>query len=236
MLVKAVADDAFRDYRTLEELLELEPFDDEMHQIHFKQDVLNKPFFEMSNGKIQKANSFGKDLRDFGFRAGYLRAPTIHDFRAEGLYLIGMILLFHFFFSLKVRQALFDCSKDETCRTARRVDLWRILAAEQQWCRLPRSQLWWKIAWHCQRPVRGLTIARNPELWQSLPAEKQQEVENTPEFISIEEELENLHTSDDPAAEDGRKILKARRRKSVSDALLDYQKKPTLQYPLKGKR
>ena len=28
MLAKAVADDAFRDYRTLEELLELEPFDD----------------------------------------------------------------------------------------------------------------------------------------------------------------------------------------------------------------
>ena len=86
MLAKAVADDAFRDYRTLEGLLELELLDDEMHQIHFKQDVLNKPSFEMSNGKIQKANSFGKGLRDLGFRAGYLRPPTIHDFRAEGLY------------------------------------------------------------------------------------------------------------------------------------------------------
>ena len=31
---------------------------------------------------------------------------------------------------------------------------------------------------------RGMTIARNPELWQSLPAEKQDELESTPEFIA----------------------------------------------------
>ena len=90
MLARAVADNAFKDYGTWEELLELEPLDEEMHHLHFKEDVLDKPFFEMSTGKIQKANTFGKHLRDLGFHAGYVRPPTIHDFRVEGLYLIGM--------------------------------------------------------------------------------------------------------------------------------------------------
>ena len=69
-----------------------------------------------------------------------------------------------------------------------------------------------------------MTISRNPDLWQSLPAEKQQEVENTPEFIGIEEELENLHISTGPAAKDRRKTLKAQKRKLVADALREYQK------------
>jgi hypothetical protein len=39
---------------------------------------------------------------------------------------------------------------------------------------------------------RSMTLSSNPELWQSLPAEKQNELKNSPEFIAIEEELENL--------------------------------------------
>jgi hypothetical protein len=39
---------------------------------------------------------------------------------------------------------------------------------------------------------RGMTLSRNPELWQSLPAATQHELENTSEFIIIEEELEAL--------------------------------------------
>ena len=126
MLVKAVADDAFRDYRTVEELLEIEPLDEEMHHLGFKKDVLNKPFFEVSTGKIQKANTFGKHLRDLGSRAGYVRPPTVHDFRAEGLYLIGALPVppLSFFKLIRGRQALFNGPKDETRRPARRGDLW----------------------------------------------------------------------------------------------------------------
>ena len=39
---------------------------------------------------------------------------------------------------------------------------------------------------------RAMTLSYNPELWQSLPAEKQNELENSPEFIAIDEKLENL--------------------------------------------
>lgn len=69
-----------------------------------------------------------------------------------------------------------------------------------------------------------MTVSRNPELWQSLPAEKQQEVEGTPELVGIEEELENLLMSTDPADKDRRKTLKAQKRKLVADPLRDYQK------------
>jgi len=39
---------------------------------------------------------------------------------------------------------------------------------------------------------RAITLSYHPELWQSLPAEKQNELENSPEFIAIDEKVENL--------------------------------------------
>ena len=91
LLAKAVADGAFQDYGSVEELLELEPHDEEMHRLSSKDDVLNKPFFGITAGRMQKANTFGKHLRDLGFRAGYIKPPTVDDVRAEGLILIGIL-------------------------------------------------------------------------------------------------------------------------------------------------
>jgi len=73
---------------------------------------------------------------------------------------------------------------------------------------------------------RGMTISRNPDLWQSLPAEEQHGLENTSEFIGIEEELQALTQTGkaDLAAKDRRKALNAQKRKLVSDALRTYQK------------
>jgi hypothetical protein len=49
---------------------------------------------------------------------------------------------------------------------------------------------------------RVMTLSRSTELWQSLPAEKQHELENTPEFLAIDGELEKLafKSKDDPVA------------------------------------
>ena len=68
-----------------------------------------------------------------------------------------------------------------------------------------------------------MTLSRNPKLWQSLPAEKQHELENTAEFLAIEEELEQLSSKfkDDPAVRDHRKDLHAQRRKLLSGELRD---------------
>lgn len=52
---------------------------------------------------------------------------------------------------------------------------------------------------------RAMTLSRNPELWQSLPAEKQHELENTTEFLVTEKELEQLSSKpkDDPRSPKG---------------------------------
>lgn len=73
---------------------------------------------------------------------------------------------------------------------------------------------------------RGATISHNPELWQPLPAEKQHDVENSPEFIGIEVQLEALalNGSLDPDAKERRKVLNAQKRKLAKDALCESQK------------
>lgn len=72
-----------------------------------------------------------------------------------------------------------------------------------------------------------MTLSRNPELWQSLPAEKQHELENGPDFIAIEQEPDNLSSEhkDDPVARDRhRKELHTQKRKLVSAELRRCQK------------
>ena len=68
----------------------------EMHQLHWDPRVLNKPFYDGQAGGIEKANSFAKRLDALGRRAGYPKPPTIHDFRAEGLHIIGKLPLMAF--------------------------------------------------------------------------------------------------------------------------------------------
>lgn len=65
-----------------------------MLQLFWKDDLLDTPFFKvqsarMSEDRIETANAFSKRYRAWGLRAGYLRPPTGHDFRAEGLYWVG---------------------------------------------------------------------------------------------------------------------------------------------------
>jgi hypothetical protein len=71
-----------------------------------------------------------------------------------------------------------------------------------------------------------MTLSCNPELWQSLPAEKQNELENSPEFIAIDEELENLslEPKDDATINHRRKELRAQKRKLVSEELRKVQR------------
>lgn len=58
---------------------------------------------------------------------------------------------------------------------------------------------------------RAMTLSRNPKLWQSLPTEKQNELETSPEFITIEAKLEafSFGSTDDSTARDRRKELRA---------------------------
>ncbi len=66
-----------------------------------------------------------------------------------------------------------------------------------------------------------MTLYRNPEIWQSLPARHQYELENSAEFTAIQDELEALasKTQFDSAARDRRKALMAEKRKLPSKEL-----------------
>lgn len=52
-----------------------------------------------------------------------------------------------------------------------------------------------------------MALSRNPELWQSLPAEKRHDLKNSSEFTAIEEEVERLpfELKDNPVVRDRRR-------------------------------
>lgn len=76
----------------MEELLDIEPPEEEdMFHLQWDPRVLDWPLYQRDNGEIESAQVFSRRLRDLGLRAGYSRPPTIHDFRAEGLHLIGSV-------------------------------------------------------------------------------------------------------------------------------------------------
>ena len=70
------------------------PEEDEMFIFEWDPRVLDLPLYQMENGEIESASTFSWRLRDLGFRTGYTRPPTVHDFRAEGLHLIGTCIYF----------------------------------------------------------------------------------------------------------------------------------------------
>ena len=68
---------------------------------------------------------------------------------------------------------------------------------------------------------RGLTLHRNPESWQALPAREQYELGNSPEFTAVEEEIEALaaRAKTDSTAKDRRNAMMAQNWKLVSEEL-----------------
>jgi len=85
---------AFQDYETVDDLLAIPPSVGEMVHLQWNKGVRDLSFFKSTSARsapkrIESATAFGKRLRHLGFRAGYPHPLTIHDFRAEGLYLIS---------------------------------------------------------------------------------------------------------------------------------------------------
>jgi hypothetical protein len=69
-----IAKNAFRDYKTVDELLALEPpEEEEMFPLEWNPCVLNLPLYQRDNGEIDSARVFSGRHRDLGFRAGYAR-------------------------------------------------------------------------------------------------------------------------------------------------------------------
>jgi hypothetical protein len=60
---------------------------------------------------------------------------------------------------------------------------------------------------------RGISLQCNPELWQSLPAQMQYELERRPDFVALQEQIEDLTEEIKIADEQASGELQARRHK-----------------------
>jgi len=71
---------------------------------------------------------------------------------------------------------------------------------------------------------RGLSLSRNPNLWQSLPAEKQHEFESSPEIFALKDELAALKGKKDAASTARQRALYPQRRTLIAQELRKWQK------------
>src|SRR5438552_3951063 len=88
LLTIALADGAFQDYRTFEEIEAIPPpADRSLYHLRIREELHPVPFFRaLTKGpteKIQTASSFTKSLAATSHRAGYEENIWVHDFRRE---------------------------------------------------------------------------------------------------------------------------------------------------------
>lgn len=76
----------------MDDLLNIELAEEEMFGLEWGPRVHETPFYQPDDGAIDSARVFSQRSRNMGFHTGHARPPRIHDFKAEGLYLIGMYL------------------------------------------------------------------------------------------------------------------------------------------------
>ena len=77
---------------------------------------------------------------------------------------------------------------------------------------------------------RGLSVTRNPNLWQRLSAEKQDELGNTEECHTLKEEISALEGATDKKSISRRETLYQKKHKLFNNALRDWQKSQTNKY------
>lgn len=76
---------------------------------------------------------------------------------------------------------------------------------------------------------RTFSVPRNPSLWQCLPAKKQYELENSQEFLELEEKLNALESNVNNKAADYREKLLKKRRELKDRALRTAQKQQPIE-------
>ena len=217
----------------MKELLDIEPLEEEeMCHLQWDPRVLDLPSCQKDNGQIDSARVFSRRLRNLGLHAGYSRPPTIHDFRAEGLRLIGMCSLFTtscevFYLADELADKLYSSAQRRKHGGHRDENIYDSFYAPQN----PGTDGQGSYFGDTLRSIVNdrfcaMTLSRNPELWQSLPAEKQKELGNSPKFMTIEEELESLslESTDNLIAGDRRKELRAQKRNLISEELRKFHK------------
>ena len=197
-----LAKGAFRDYRTVDELLSVVPPQEGIVRIHWHRDFLNKPVYERGDGHIWSARTYCARLRAAGIRAGF---PSInnHDFRAEGLRAIGEYSIS----MLRLHLPNLDVDENYTASQRRRHaghgsdDVYDRYYAPTN----PGTDGQGAYAGDSPRTLlpkllRTLKMNHNPELAQTLPARELHELVTSKEYSSIAAKLDSLENSDDTAS------------------------------------
>ncbi|EJT69642.1 hypothetical protein GGTG_12526 [Gaeumannomyces tritici R3-111a-1] len=214
MLAILFAAKAFRDYDTFDALFKIQPSEGEMVHLQWKDSILDQTFFKSMSarrdaGRIETAIALSKRLRALGFRAGYARPPTIYDFRAEGLYWIDKLY-----------------SQAQRMKHAGHIDPAthnKHYQPNNSGTDGQRSYFGQEVRSIVNDLFRGLTVARNPQLPQSLPAEQQEVLRTSPELITINDELATLSGRRDPASTSRRRKLYQEKRKLADNQLRQWQ-------------
>ncbi|KAI9761799.1 MAG: hypothetical protein M1840_001679, partial [Geoglossum simile] len=181
----ALADEAFKDYSTFEEILRIEPpADQDIWHVEWKDEVLKKPIFRMMNpegptDRIQVATTYGNQLRYLGHRAGYRADISVHALRREAL-----IKADDNGYSIAERMRFAGQSDPNTFFGSYMSQLSTVDGQA--------SYLGEEIRRDHLDNFRGMGLHRNPHLWQSLSAKRRSELENRPDFLEVNQKIEAL--------------------------------------------
>lgn len=232
MLVRVIADNAFKNYSTMKELLKIKPLKDKMYHLQQNKSVLEKFFFSVIfTEKMKKIDTFSKCLKKLRVCTEYLWPFIIHNFKTENLYLISMFSLFlwlTWFFEL-------IWGTDKLYLTAQKIKHSEH-KDEQTYCDfcmfnnaetdLQEGYFDEKICNIMNDCFYRLTLHHNLKLWQALLVKKQYELKNALKFVIIEKKIDalTLTTKTDSAARNCQKALIAEKQKLISEELCRCQK------------
>ncbi|KAK4182222.1 hypothetical protein QBC35DRAFT_548912 [Podospora australis] len=178
--------------------------------IPWKETILDKPFYpSMSRNGVERAGAISKRIRDLGFRAGYVRPPRPHEFRAGSLMQVAK---FHTEAERRKQAAHRDSSMYDRNYASN-------LAADGQ-----GAYFNGEVRGDVMELFRDLSIPWNPSLWQAVPAEKREEFENSKPIVEIRNELASLQGRRDTKAISRQKELYQLRRRLESEECRKLQK------------
>ncbi|KAI9776699.1 MAG: hypothetical protein M1839_009426 [Geoglossum umbratile] len=183
--MRSLADGAFKDYTTFEEIFAIPPpADGSLHHLEIREDKQDLPFFQVIScsgptGKIQSASSFSSRLVGLGHRAGYRENITVHDIRREAL-----IKADDNGYSIAERMKFGGHKNPNTFSESYMSQMSTVDGQSSYWGRERRTI-------HIDI-FRGLSLHHHPQLFQSLPAKLQADLESRPDFVALNNEIESL--------------------------------------------
>ncbi|KAH9841009.1 uncharacterized protein C8Q71DRAFT_701269 [Rhodofomes roseus] len=203
-----LAKGAFRDFKTVDELLNVEPPKEGIVRIEWHPDFRDQPVYERDDGHIWSARTYCSRLSAAGIRAGF---PSLqnHDFRAEVIRAIDKK------YSSSQRRRHAGHGSDDVydkyyAPTNPGTDGQGAYAGDPLRTLLPKL-------------LRFLKMNHNPTLAQTLPARELHELITSDEYSAIANELEGLADCDDESSKKRRADLLASLRKLKLSALQRYR-------------